>query len=301
VIPTIPAAPTPRVEERVSRIPAMPPAVPAAPGADEAPTMGLAAARQRIDPFRGGPRAAVADYEAALREARRVLATAPLRVDARYIAAYAQGGLDYLAHRDDAARSALAEGLATTRRMPFAHDARLLNAFLRRSEERGGGITAWELALAYGDARGEAGDLLAAEIARSPADPAPLFGRALLRHMQGKDEDAFSDGSKAVGLARAGRGVAAIAGFLGETSIRLGRPEDALRWYRMAMDAPNAGKPERAFAAYRAALVLRDDLHRDADAAELLKTACDGGNAQACTESGFAMRPRERLRRRLTQ
>jgi tetratricopeptide (TPR) repeat protein len=261
--------------------------------------MTLAAARQRVDPFRGGPRATAADYEAALREARRVLANAPLREDARYLAAYAQGGLDYLAHKDDAAKAALSEGLAATRRMPFAHDGRLLTAFLRRSEERGA-ISGWELALAFGDARGEAEGLLASEIAKSPQDPAPLFGRALLRHMQGKDEAALSDAAGAAGLARGGRGTAAIADFLGETNIRLGRPEEALRWYRAAMDTPNGGKPERAFAAYRAALLLRDDLHRQAEAAELFQKACDGGNAQACLESGGTARPRG-LRRRLAR
>jgi hypothetical protein len=48
----------------------------------------------------------------------------------------------------------------------------------------------WELALGYGDARGEAEELLGAAREKSPANPRVLVGLAILRRLQGKDAEA---------------------------------------------------------------------------------------------------------------
>src|SRR5262249_14142848 len=150
--------------------PVLPPPPPApAPGEEDRPGIGLAAARQRVDPFREAARPTATDYEAALAEAKRVLGLAPLREDARFLAVYAQGGLDYLAHSDEAARRALTDTLAATKRMPFAREGRLLSGLLRRAEDSGG-LTPWEVALAYGDSRGDAEPLLAAQLSNHPND-----------------------------------------------------------------------------------------------------------------------------------
>jgi serine/threonine protein kinase/tetratricopeptide (TPR) repeat protein len=274
------------------------PLPPAPPPLSERPLLGLAGARARIDPFRGGgAHVTAADYEAALAEAQRVLAAAPFREDARFVAAYARGGVDYLARRDEAAKTALKDALASAKRMPFARDGRQLIGLLKRSEEHGG-LAAWDVALAYGDARGEAEALLAAQLARSPDDPLALFGRAMLRKMQGRDEEAAADALRAEKTASGTRGSASIAEFLGETYARLGRYEEAVRWLRAAMDAPNAARQERAWAAYRAGRITRDSLRRNAEAAELFRVSCQAGNPEACLESGGEASPRGRLRRR---
>src|SRR5262249_15179848 len=161
----------------------------------------------------------------------------------------------------------------------------LLSGLLRRAEDSGG-LTPWEVALAYGDSRGDAEPLLAAQLSNHPNDVAALFGRALLRRMQGRNQDALSDAGRAEQLAHGARGAAGFAEFLGETCARLGRNAEAVQWYRVALDAPNAPKAERGFVAYRAALVLRDGLHREAEAAELMQRACSEGNPQACLEAG---------------
>ena len=53
-----------------------------------------------------------------------------------------------------------------------------------------GSPSGWELALAYGDARGEAEELLEAARATSPGNPRVLVGSAALRRIQGREGEA---------------------------------------------------------------------------------------------------------------
>jgi len=70
-----------------------------------------------------------------------------------------------------------------------------------------------------------------------------------------------------------------------------------VRWFRTAAESPAAPKVERAAAAFGAARVLRDQLHREAEAEPLFRIACEAGNPEACLEVGE--RPRARMRRKL--
>ncbi|HQR46449.1 MAG TPA: hypothetical protein PK598_10605, partial [Thermoanaerobaculia bacterium] len=72
-----------------------------------------------------------------------------------------------------------------------------------RLRGRGGTIvppTGWELALAYGDARGEAGAFLADALAKKPNDARALLGRAQLARLEGKASVFVADLRRAAAL-----------------------------------------------------------------------------------------------------
>lgn len=63
-----------------------------------------------------------------------------------------------------------------------------IGGFLLRPDGTIGQPNAWELALGYGDARGEAMGLVDKELAANPRSVRALRARAQLRRMQGLDE-----------------------------------------------------------------------------------------------------------------
>ena len=95
---------------------------------------------------------------------------------------------------------------AVTRRNPLVEFFATFGAFFRKNDVgrslafllRGPGGTivppsGWELALAYGDARGEAEPFLAAAHAKRPNDPKALLGRAQLRRLEGRTAEFVAD------------------------------------------------------------------------------------------------------------
>lgn len=76
-------------------------------------------------------------------------------------------------------------------------ESRPLRAACRAVESTSGPLEGWRLALAYGDARGEADRLVENALRASPYDPKALFGRAIVRRMQGRPEDAIADAEQA--------------------------------------------------------------------------------------------------------
>ena len=153
----------------------------------------LVPAIERFDPSRRGARRLTKeDFEVGLSSALAALKDEPALVEARFLEIYSGGGLAYVARNDEAASQALVEAFAHVKRAG-RREIRSL-AFLLRGP--GGTIvppSGWELALAYGDARGEAEPFLAAALAKRPNDPKALLGRARLRRLEGRTAEFVAD------------------------------------------------------------------------------------------------------------
>ena len=148
----------------------------------------LLAVRERLEPGRKGARRLTReDFQFALDQARVVLQQHPRNPDARYLVTYGRGGLTYVAGKDSLASALLVEAFTELRRTA-KHDVRPIVALLLRPDGTIGQPNAWELALGYGDARGEAMGLIEKELAANPRDVRALKARAQLRKMQGLDE-----------------------------------------------------------------------------------------------------------------
>ena len=161
-----------------------PPAAPEpANGADDR-THPLAAARQRLEAAKVSThRLTKEDFLFVLGESERALRRHPLNPEAKYLEVYARGGLAYVAGNDPLASKVLVEALTAVDRGPRRNTHPILN-LLRKPDGTIGAPNAWELAIAYGDARGEAAGLLDQAIAADPRDARAQKARAQLRKRQ---------------------------------------------------------------------------------------------------------------------
>ena len=173
-----------------SATPAIPPAPPEPDGDGvERARVALAAVRERLDVAKKPDhRLAQEDFRFALETAGRILAAHPKNPDARYVATYARGGLAYAAGNDAAAGALAVEAVEALRRAG-KQDHRGLQHLLVRPDGAVAPPGGWELAIAYGDARGEALPLLDAAVRDDPRDARARKARALLRRMRGLEPD----------------------------------------------------------------------------------------------------------------
>ncbi len=258
---------------------------PAAGGeADEAEAASLKMAQQRLDASeKPQHRLSREDFEFALNAARLVLAQRPHRPEAWFLETYSQGGLLYLARRDREARQDLVNAILELRRAG-KRDPRGAGFLLAQPDGSLSVPSGWQLAVAYGDARGEADSLVDQELRTHPKEMRALLGRALLRRMQGREDAAIAD-AKTVFDANRGAGMnAGCAEFLGESFARKKDWREALRWFRTALQGP---APFGAAVAMRAALIARDRLGDEAQAKEFFGMACRAGAVEACREGGM--------------
>ena len=148
----------------------------------------LIAVRERLEPGRTHARSlSREDFQFVLDEARAVLRDHPRNPDAIYLLTYARGGLAYIAGKDPLASALLVEAFTELRRTS-RRDVRPIVRLLLRTDGTIGQPNGWELALGYGDARGEAMGLIEKELAANPRSPRALRARAQLRKMRGLDE-----------------------------------------------------------------------------------------------------------------
>ncbi|MFI5181073.1 MAG: protein kinase [Thermoanaerobaculia bacterium] len=238
-----------RVPASATPVPVVPAPAPTSPPAAEISAAGnlakkpgggaLRPAFERLDPSRKpDARLSKGDFEFALDAARRALKENPDMPGARFLEILAEGGLSYVARRDKAASQAVVEAFAYSKRATQKDLGHL--GFLVHGP--GGAIvppTGWELALAYGDARGEAEALLAEALAKRPNEAKALLGRAYLRRTQGRMSEAIADLRHAV----ASRPTPAVRQGVLEilrTACRNGVAEACTEAEQMAAAAPRA-------------------------------------------------------------
>lgn len=165
-------------EEKVAA--EQPPAVAPAP-----PPAPLAAARDRLDVSKKPDRRlSKEDFEFVQFEARRVLVDRPNSPEAHYLATFATGGLAYVAGNDAVASALVAEALVGLRRAGKG-EPRVVAHLVVRNDGTIVPPRGWELALCYGDARGEAMRLLDEAIREHPLDLRARRARTQLRRARG--------------------------------------------------------------------------------------------------------------------
>jgi serine/threonine protein kinase len=176
----------------------LPPPVPPEPAAaSEEPTHPMAAARARLDLARKAThRLSKEDFQFVLDESQRVLREHPLNVEVKYFEAYARGGLAYAAGKDSVASAALVDALTELRHRK-RNAAHPFGSLLVRPDGTIAQPSGWELALVYGDARGEALGLIDKELLEHPRSVRALKARAHLLKMQGLEEAPPGDGTRA--------------------------------------------------------------------------------------------------------
>jgi hypothetical protein len=156
------------------------PVPPAPPGG--AP---LAEARDRLDVTKKpGHRLTREDFEFAQLEARRVLLERPKSPEAHYLSTYATGGLAYANGNDAVASALVVESLVGLRRAGKG-EPRIIALLAVKNDGTIVPPRGWELALCYGDVRGDAMALLDAAIRENPQDLRALRARAQLRRARG--------------------------------------------------------------------------------------------------------------------
>jgi hypothetical protein len=149
------------------------------------PPAPLAAARDRLDVTKkAGHRLAREDFQFAQLEARRVLVEHPKSPEAHWVSTFATGGLAYANGNDAVASALVVEALVGLRRAGKG-EPRIISLLVVKNDGTIVPPRGWELALCYGDVRGEAMALLDAAIRENPRDGRALRARAVLRHQRG--------------------------------------------------------------------------------------------------------------------
>lgn len=278
------AAASPQAQPPPGRRELPPPGVGRGMPEPDGPEGPVTAAFRRLDAARKPEhRLSKVDFEFALASARKVLQEFPKRADAKYLEAYAKGGLDYVAGRDAAAGQAIVDALDELKKQG-RREARQLGLLVLKGDGSTGPPSGWQLAIGYGDARGEAGKLLEKEMA-SGATARTLLGRATLNRIQGRSDLAIADAKKALDQNPRQAVATGIAEFLGDEYVRAGNAEEALTWYRQALKTLG---PATGTVAYRAGRIAREKLARESDALEFFRIACRAGNQEGCKEAGEA-------------
>ena len=219
------------------------------------------------------------DFRKAQEAARRRSDGGPGTGSGTAMAAYARGGLAYLAGDDAGAGAALRAALGDQRFVAHWSPSPLM--LLAASGSRRGEFEPWELALGYGDPRAVAGDVLDDLLGRHPENPRLRFARALIHRLDAEHREVIRYGVPVFqqlddGDAPEARGY--LAQVIGDAYLGLDRSEEALEWFRRAFEG---GGQFRGIAAMRAAETARA-MRRPDVMAEFLRRGCEAGLQPAC-------------------
>ncbi|MGE5232572.1 MAG: protein kinase domain-containing protein [Acidobacteriota bacterium] len=189
------------------------------------------------------------------------------------IETFARGGLAYLSGDLDGARRALAEVLRGQIPPPLEVSALPL---VRQAARSSGGLADWEVAIAFGDPKREAGALLEPVLRANPQDDWARLGRAIVERLDGRHAEALADAAAVYERMPSGR----LAQLVAEESRALRRPAEALEWYRKALAEDGM---EMTLVPVQAAKLARE-LGKGDEAKRILDRACERRNRAACRE-----------------
>jgi len=217
-------------------------------------------------------------FEVIAARAGQILERRPGDALALSLAAYARAGQAYLRGDDAGARQALSAAAELGELPPLLLATSSL--WVIREHPAGEDLAPWELAVLFGDARGEGMAAVDALLAERPEDARGLFARAHLDRLHGRIGAALEDAEKAHARAAAPSSLApAVAHFLAETLSGEKRWAEALPWYREAV--AGAG-PEARLIAFEAGRIAADVVGDQEAATAFFKVACRAGNPLAC-------------------
>ena len=154
---------------------------------------------------------------------------------------YGEGGLGYLDGDGQRAMEAIKKLGEIVGRHPQLAESWPFNFLRSRQHE-----TPLEVALFYGDAKGEARDLLHQELKNSPRDARLRFGLAFVEHLDGRHETAsemLSQMWERGARARGGTRLFPAREFIALEYLDLGRLSDAIEWASRGLEGagPLAG------------------------------------------------------------
>ncbi len=255
---------------------------PAAPGPEARPGPSRPGAASINDKMRFNAlrsfttRSTEGDFRRAQEASRRLPGHAAGQATA--MATYGRGGLAYLDGDDAGATEALRRALDDQRFVAFWGSSPLM---LLASDAEREEFEAWELALAYGDARDVAGPTLDELLARQPENARLRFARALVHRLDGEHRAVVRYAQpvfQQLGEGDAPEVRSYLAQVIGDAYLGLDRDEEALEWFRRAFEA---GGPLRGIAALRAAEAARE-MRRPDLVTEFLERACEADLQPAC-------------------
>ncbi len=228
------------------------------------------------------------DFQRAREAARRLPGHGPAAGQKAAMEAYARGGMAYLAGDDAGSAEALRAALENQRFVGFWGPSPLM--LLTASESERSSFEAWELALGYGDPRGTAGEILDALLRDHPENPRYRFGRALVHRLDGEHAAVVRSAQpifQQLGPRDAPEARSYLGLVIGDAYLGLDRGEEALEWFRRALEA---GGPFRGVVAMRGAEAARE-IRRPDVMAEFLRHGCEADFQPACRRLQANQRP----------
>lgn len=233
-----------------------------------------------------------ADFRALEQRTDESLARQPGSPALSALREFARGGSAYAAGDDAEARAAIDRIRSTLMGSPRKVDA---PGWTFVSGRHGADLETWELAVVYGDARGEGMPQVEDHLRLRPDDPKALLCKAALHHISGDHRQAL-DGAKAVyGRISGGESEAAgrVAQFVADEARDLERWADAVEWYRRS--AEHGGRIGAA-SAMAGGQIAAERLRDRSTAQQMFRTACDAGLRTACRRAVSVARDGQRHR-----
>jgi len=227
-------------------------------------------------------RLSVEDFKALERRAATALATRPGDRRLLALAGFSAGGLAWAQGDDRAAHAATARIGRDLASDDIASHLVTWIADIGSTREPAD----WQLAVLYGDARGDGLQLVEAHLAREPADTRARLAQAVLLHIHGRHAEAEAAASalSAAVPAEDAEASSHLHRFIGDERAELGQWRGALEAYRRAASTRGRVAVDAALEGARVAL---EQLGDEDAAAEFYAAACAAGSELACRRAAL--------------